>query len=459
MNIHSISHHNDNKKHMEFILTSIQLPYLNGVRRCILGEYTSYAVDHIEYVENTSRINNDKLTTKMSLLPVSQPMGFSVTYMNNELVPMDVTTDDLKLYRLDDPWFHTHMETSFVKKQRVTDENQRKIVTNNYVKSIKTHVPYVMNQRIKEYLDSDDSKCQDDPVIPPDIHLISLMPGECIDMYGITFPGSSKKHIKWQQANAYFRQCKDVVQHPDLDWDTYIKNIIERIADLDENGYKQDKVLVDKVLYATNNYETYKTVEWTDEFKLKIYTQIDCMIHQECHDVYTKDIDSYKKYNRCVPCIQKISYLLNVPSDKLYSTVLRDEYLVTIKSNTINPKRVWNKSVKYLKHKLELFFKNIEEIVKTHLRPHEKMENGYYIKLENHTHTLGNILQHELQQQKKLFSASYILEHPLHTYVSMVLKWKKPVDDPVDAATDIFKVAITKSINYMATVPLFDKIE
>ena len=456
MNIHSISHHNGNKKHMEFILQSIHLPYLNGIRRCILGEFQSYAVDHIEYVENTSRINNDKLTTKMTMLPVCQPLGFSVTYMNNELVPMDVTSDDLKLYKLDDPWFHTHMETSYVKKQRVMDEIQRKIVTNNYVKPVKLPAPYVMDKRIKEYLDSDDSKCQDDPTIPPDIHLISLMPGECIDMYGITFPGSSKQHVKWQQANAYFRQCKDVVEHPDLDWDTYIKDIVELISDLDEDGYKQNKIMVDKVLYATNNYETYKTVEWTDEFKLKIYTQIDCMIHQECKDVYNKDISSYKSYTRCTPCIQKIAYLLNVPSEKLYSTVLRDEYMVTIKSNTIDPKRVWNQSVKYLIFKLETFFKNIDEIVKTQIKPHEKMENGYYIKLENQTHTMGNILQHELQKQKKLFSASYILEHPLHTYVSMVLKWKKPVDDPVVAISAMFKKAITTSINYMKTVPLFE---
>jgi DNA-directed RNA polymerase alpha subunit len=204
-----------------FTIDNITCQYINGLRRIILGEYPSYAVDHVNVVKNTSKINNDKLNTKLKMLPIDRPMAFSVSFENKGLVTVDVTTSDLTLYKVNSEKFQEYMEEAFTRKNNVTLSIRKKIVGNNYVVPIVANVEeYVCNEKVQKYIDEldevDEDTDESEPQMMQDIHLISLEVGESIDLYGIAYPGTPHTNVKFQQANAFFRQCKKIVKN-DLD--------------------------------------------------------------------------------------------------------------------------------------------------------------------------------------------------------------------------------------------------
>jgi DNA-directed RNA polymerase subunit L/Txe/YoeB family toxin of Txe-Axe toxin-antitoxin module len=232
---------------------------------------------------------------------------------------------------------------------------------------------------------------------------------------------------------------------------TAIIDIVSSIKSKEE--YDTNNILVDKILYKTNNYEEYCNISFTQEYIKQLKNETKALIKDACKHVYNGDIETYADYNRCTPCLQKIAYILNINQSVLYTTETLPAYKFTISTNSIECKTLWNNSRKLLKNKCSKLLKNIEKIVETGVTKHGVMEHGYYVNFPDTTHTMGNIMVHELLADDSLDISSYIHEHPLHTNIKVVLKFKNAPDDINMAIIELFKVALQKSIVYIKTIP------
>lgn len=443
----------DSKEHV-FTISNIELPYINGIRRIVLGELPSYAIDHVKIIENTGKVNNDKLTTKINLLPVNQPIAVSVKYKNDGLVPVDVTSSDLVLYHVGTSKFQKYMEDAFHRNINVKNAMRHKIVGNTYVTPIVANSnKYTCDERVKAYIDEQDDENPEELRMEQDIHLITLDVGESIDLYGISFPGKPHDNVKYQQGNAFFRVCKKVVCN-DLDWKKHIIAIIDLVTTIKtKEEYDKHKILIDKILYTTNNYAEYTSIKFTPAYTKKLKIETKNIIRDTCKQVYNGEIETYDHYNRCMPCLQKIAYILNIDQSVLYTTECLPKYQFTLRTNTIPCVSLWNKSRKLLGRKCSKFLSNIKQIVKTGVVKHGSMEHGYYVNFPDTTHTMGNIMVHELLKEDSLDICSYVHEHPLHTNIRVVLKFKKQPKEPEQALLDVFQSALSRSVEYIRTIP------
>lgn len=452
-----ISDIQSNNNKLTFDIHNVDLPYVNGLRRIILSELPAYALNYLDIVDNTSKINNDKLRTKINQLPLNQSMGFVLQYENTGLEPVELTTDDLKLYSVNDKKFLKHMKNSFYNKILVQEKQRKQIVGTNYILPLEANKPkYTMDETVKNYLDNYEEKKQDLSV-ESDLHIITLDPHEKIDLYGITMSGTPKEHIKFQQANAYFRQYKEVV-NKDIDWNKSVEELVEKVSKINnEDEYKENKILIEKILYKINSYKEYQEIVWTDEYKKQLCDEIHSMLKETCTDVYDKTIKTYSEYSRCIPCIRDMSYLLNKHKEDIYDTEGHKRYHFTISSNTTSPDLLWNQAIQVLQAKCEKFLEGVPELIQKHLSKNESMENGYFISLDE-THTISKILVHELVKCKSISVVADKQIHPLHPHIILVIKWKKAFVANETNMIQVLTDAMKNIIKYVKQLPTLNQM-
>jgi len=459
-------------KELSFYIKNIDLPYLNGLTRTIMSDISSYAFDHLEIINNTSIINNNNITNRLSMIPIDHPVAFIIDVKNDNPVSMHVTSSDITLYNLNDLEFQKYLN-GLNKKKQLHKANQYR-EHDIEVDDTKEEVEIPINQKLKEYLEKNQNilKIELTNLIEKDLQIITLEPNGKFEAYGVSIPGKPSDHVKWQQGFAFKRQNKNIHKSTKFTtWVDIINTIIDSVTNIKSEAEFKNNKYIDLITYVLREssdsfdeskkiegedpkYSEFKRLNWTKELKKKMIVKIQETIKKICDHVYNMDLKTYDEYQRCIPCIERISHLLKIEIKDIYEIEKLNEYIVTINSNTRLSKILWNQSTTVLSNMIEELNGNIESIINSNLVENKNQENGFTLKLNNIFHTLGNIIVFELRKDSKISHCSYTHSHPLNKYIEVCIKWKKSNTNPKQNAINTFKKILDQSVVYIKQIPL-----
>lgn len=452
---------NEDGKDLSFDIKNLDIPYLNGITRIIMSEIPSYAFDHLNVINNTSTINNDKIKNKILMIPIDKPIAFTINVKNTTDLLMHVTSSDMKFYKLNDPEFQEYLNglDKKILHRRIREyKNQGIDVNDMEINEVdKTYV----DEDLAVYLDKhkNDSEIDISNVVQENLQITILDVGEELELYGVSIPGIPKDHVKWQQGFAFKQQKKNVIiSDTFVKWDDKIESIIEDLKTIKtKDDYNKNKYidLLFHVLNMKNGFDTFQQIKWTKSIKQTIQKETKQLIENMCGHIYNMDLKEYNEYQRCIPCIEKVAHLLKIESTDIYKLEKLPEYSVTIESNTRKSSLIWNQAISIFIKKIEDLLKNIEYIVGSNLTV---QESGYILKLNNISYTLANIIVHEMRKESKISLCSYRNTHPLNEYIEIYFKWKKEVTNPQQNTTNILKQILNRSKMYINKIPLIDQI-
>lgn len=482
MELSNIQATSDNKD-LTFNIKNIDLPYLNGINRTILSEIPSYALHHIEIVKNTTVINNNKLEKKISLIPVDKPIGFTLKVKNDTNLKMHVTSSDMKLYNLNDPEFAEYFTTLPAKRHqnRVEQYEEQGISIEEEVDPNAKTIPEDLANYLKE---NENTEVNLEGLIEKDIQILILDVGQELEVYGVSIPGIPQTNVKWQQGYSFFSQVKLVnISKQFSSWENIIKNIINELSKIDsENSFNKNKnigllfhilrtespITINDKTYTCHDgivtdivkpkYTDFQKIKWSKEMKEFITVSILNIIENICKHIHDMDLKHYYEYQRCISCMDQISHILKLEPNSIYELEPLNKYKVTINSNTRQASLLWNQAINIFAKKIEKLINDIDVKVNVHLKENKNQENGFILKLDNYSHSIGNVIVYELRKESKISNCSYTHTHPLNNYIELHMKWKKEGTNPKQRTINILTTALNRAKTYLEQIPLIDHI-
>jgi len=478
----------ENGKELSFNIKNIDLPYLNGLTRIIMSEISSYAFDHMEIIHNSSVINNNKILNKISMIPIDKSIAFIINVKNDKNIKMHVTSSDMKFYQLNDIEFIKYLsglgEKRYANKFKEYEKQGIIIESENGDEEIPEPTNVI---ELKKYLEENKNKSEISlhNLVEQDLQIVTLEPDGIFEAYGVAIPGIPKTHVKWQQGLAFKKQKKNVKKSETFqEWNLIIDDIIKDLMKIQsEEEFKKNKYIdllfhvlsiktpvmsegkvvceapIDIIKNTTTpQYEDFLNIEWTDEFKKFIVIKIEEIIEKICVHIYKMDLKTHENYERCIPCIDQVSHLLKIDRKDIYNIERLNEYAVTIESNTRLSSILWNQSINIFVNKIDKLSNNIDVMVNVYLTEHKHQENGYILRLNGISHTLGNVIIHELRKESKISNCAYTHTHPLNEYIEIHIKWKKPTTNPKQSTTNILRQILNRNKIYIQQIPLIDQI-
>jgi DNA-directed RNA polymerase subunit L/DNA-directed RNA polymerase alpha subunit len=471
------------KSTVTFELDNVKLKYLSAIRRTIIADIPSYAVDNddIKIIKNTSRNNNDEIITRIGMLPFDSQFAFSVNITNNGMEPIDITTSDFSLHSIYSDEFLTYISDS--KKRSITyiNECREKVVGSSYTSKKSnsksnsnndtdenvsdkksTTSPNVYDScgvigRVMEYRDKS-VESNKKRYLYPDIHIVSLGVGETIDLYGIASSGTPRTHVKWQTFNMFFRMCKEYPTMV-LNWDEHIDRLVSIVSSIStEEEYTTHKRLVDKLMYKTSSYSEFKKTPFTPETVKTLKDEMKGIIEQTCSSVYKGDVNSHASHTRCIKCLERITHLLELKQGDLYSPKKTDVYKVTIRSNNgiTGIYQMWDDAKDIFVSRCRQLMSNMDIIISS-VAKHQSIHDGYTVLLDGCTYTFGEVLSYELVSEPKLSMSSYNHKHPTHSYIEFVLVLTEKTHDPKMVIKNIMNDALNRSIKSTLSISSIPK--
>jgi len=99
---------------LQFSISNVNIAFANAIRRIIIAEVPTMAIDFARISENTGCIHDDMIAQRLGLIPfissnvdkfdyywnesnLLSEVEFKLNILNKEEYPIDVTTDDLKM--------------------------------------------------------------------------------------------------------------------------------------------------------------------------------------------------------------------------------------------------------------------------------------------------------------------------------------------------------------------------
>lgn len=282
------------------ILEDVDITIVNAIRRSLLSNIVTFAFDDINIEKNTSNLDDDMITHRISLIPVNSQIHVYCDITNNTTESLNIYSHDLKL------------------------EN-------------KEHWIY------------------------PDILISILKPGQILKFNATSIPGIAKNHNKWCHiTDMHFSQDQTIYFNGNkVEKDTLIdisnvniKNLQERLPSLFKNSHiDANKLLIDHNLFnVINELIGSEIINCVDEPRYNIsFSTIDNTsgtdaLKQAIHELYSEcqnckleelpdgNIKIYHDYSLVYMMINQYRKInkYNISGVKLHPL---DDYMI-IKSNS-----------------------------------------------------------------------------------------------------------------------------
>jgi len=162
---------NENEKEMSFVLRDSTVAFANALRRAMLNEVPTMAIDVVTFHENSSALYDEILAHRLGLIPLRFPLD--VYNMKNECKCKGKGCSRCEVKILFDS-----------KKLRKERKNQEKLVVT-----------------------AGDLEYSDKEVYPvsKDIAIVELLPGQELKFEATAVLGLGKEHAKWQASNTSYK--------------------------------------------------------------------------------------------------------------------------------------------------------------------------------------------------------------------------------------------------------------
>ena len=174
-----------------FTLTKTDLSVANALRRVLLSEVPTMAIDKVEFTSNSTVLHDDFLAHRLGLVPLdSRYAGWS----NNPEVPPFLFNRDCTCY-VSCPRcsvaFELDVKHSAPKGEEAQEAAQRTYpVTSNDLKSEQPDMVSVVQEKSEGFVQEENEKGQ--PIL-----LAKLVAGQELKLRAIAQMGIGKEHAKW----------------------------------------------------------------------------------------------------------------------------------------------------------------------------------------------------------------------------------------------------------------------
>jgi len=194
---------------IKFILRGVDIPFANALRRTILAEVPTFAVDEVEFFENDSALFDEIIAHRLAMIPLTTPVErFSLDSL--ELDDYTVTL------------------------------------------SLQAEGPGMIY--------SGDLKSDDEGIKPanPNIPIVKLAEGQKLTLNAYARLGRGKDHAKWQPGFVYYKYLTEIHVSKEVpDWEE-LKELAERRGLPVEE--KKDEIVIQtiKAFYLPRKFEAYE---------------------------------------------------------------------------------------------------------------------------------------------------------------------------------------------------------
>jgi DNA-directed RNA polymerase alpha subunit/DNA-directed RNA polymerase subunit L len=394
---------------VNFKITGLDLCFVNGLKRTILSDIVSYAIDFIDVKTNTSRWHNDKLRRKIQLIPVNRDMQLQCIVENTTDELMIVTTDDMKeivldkVKKIDDTWWN------------------------------------------------------------PDIHLVTLQPNQKIELFAKTGKNTPTRHVRYQQGYCYFRNDKRInILKP---YDKWVRLPLSEISKENEKESSKHSSKTEQVIdadFEEKNEEIYKQLKGV----CKDLCEIDLSSNNElkCPCFKIKQLN-YWEHNRCLPCIKNLADILHTEEEIYMESVsIKHQYYFTIESNSTPPMELFKNAISVISNTFVELKRNMELAIAAKTADFDSVLDNPMVKdiVKNkyiadayifvfhgiNLHTYGEIIKEFIGKQKNDVNIwQKNQHHPLDKEICITIQ---PKDFAKKSANAIMMTALDNIIKYIA---------
>ncbi|NJE42681.1 DNA-directed RNA polymerase subunit D [Thermococcus sp. GR6] len=193
---------------IKFIVEGIDVPFANALRRTILAEVPTFAVDEVEFFENDSALFDEIVAHRLAMIPLTTP----VERFSLDALELDDYTVTL---------------------------------------SLEAEGPGMVY--------SGDLKSDDDGVKPanPDIPIVKLAEGQKLTLNAYAKLGRGKDHAKWQPGFVYYKYLTKIHVSKDVpDWGE-LKALAEKRGLPVEETDEELVITTTKAFYLPRKFEPY----------------------------------------------------------------------------------------------------------------------------------------------------------------------------------------------------------
>ncbi|AEH23951.1 DNA-directed RNA polymerase subunit D [Pyrococcus yayanosii] len=207
---------------IKFILEGVSIAFANALRRTILGEVPTFAVDEVEFYENDSALFDEIIAHRLAMIPLTTPVDrFALDSL--ELDDYTVTL------------------------------------------SLEAEGPGVVY--------SGDLKSDDPDVKPvtPDIPIVKLAEGQRLVFNAYAKLGRGKDHAKWQPGFAYYKYYTKIHISKSIPGWEKLKSLAEKRGLPVEETDEEVIVTTLKPFYIPREFEEYESKEIWEEIVPEAY--------------------------------------------------------------------------------------------------------------------------------------------------------------------------------------------
>ncbi|ACJ15590.1 DNA-directed RNA polymerase, subunit D [Thermococcus onnurineus NA1] len=194
---------------IKFIVEGIDIPFANALRRTILAEVPTFAVDEVEFFENDSALFDEIIAHRLAMIPLTTP----VERFSLDALELDDYTVTL---------------------------------------SLEAEGPGMVY--------SGDLKSDDEGVKPanPNIPIVKLAEGQNLTLNAYAKLGRGKDHAKWQPGFVYYKYLTKIHVSKDVpDWEE-LKALAEKRGLPVEETDEELVITTTKAFYLPRKFEPYE---------------------------------------------------------------------------------------------------------------------------------------------------------------------------------------------------------
>ncbi|XP_023030508.1 RNA polymerase I and III subunit C [Leptinotarsa decemlineata] len=241
---------------MEFDLVGIHTSFVNAIRRLILSDVPSMAIDRVQILNNTSVMQDEVLSHRLGLIPLkADPRIF------------DCLTDDSSEHNENNSLeFELKMKCTWNKETNKKDSSRAEDMYKNDIVYSK-HIKWIPNGNQKDKL-----KESDVGPMYSDILINKLRPNQELDLKLTAVKGCGRTHAKFSPvASAFYRNLPEIKLVREVEGEAAYqlqKCFSPGVISIRQEGNGRKVAVVNSTRYATGSRNVYRYKDLKDSVEM-----------------------------------------------------------------------------------------------------------------------------------------------------------------------------------------------